>query len=137
MINIKHILFIFFSITVCNLHAGLTDFKTIDAAKEAYEAKEYTKSAALLNSIEQKSSQKEYDMGNAYYKSKNYDEAIKSYRKAEGVDRATRLHNIGNSYFQKKDLDSAIKSYEEALKIKEDKETRFNLELAKKMKKQR
>jgi len=118
------------------LQAGLTDFKTIEAAKEAYEAKAYTKSAALLNALESKTPQKEYDIGNAYYKSKNYDAAIKSYRQADGVDKAMRLHNIGNAYFQKKDLESAIKSYEEALQIREDEETRFNLELAKKMKKE-
>jgi Ca-activated chloride channel family protein len=109
--------------------AGLTDFKTIKEAKEAYESKEYTKSAALLNDLDAQSPQKEYDIGNAYYKSKNYDAAIEAYEKAKGVDKATRLHNIGNSHFQKKELDKAIKSYEEALKLKEDKDTRFNLEL--------
>jgi len=117
------------------LNAGITDFKTIKEAETAYEAKAYTKSAALLNSLEGKSAEREYDLGNAYYKSKNYDAAIKSYQQAKGVDKATRLHNVGNSYFQKKYLEKAIKSYEEALKIREDKDTRFNLELAKKMKK--
>ena len=116
------------------LNAGITDFKTIKEAETAYEAKAYTKSAALLNSLEGKSAELEYDIGNANYKSKNYDAAIKSYQKAKGVDKATRLHNVGNSYFQKKDLEKAIKSYEEALKIREDKDTRFNLELAKKKK---
>ena len=118
------------------LQAGLTDFKTIDAAHKAYEAKEYTKATALYKSLEKEVGEKAYDMGNAYYKSKNYDAAIKAYKKADGVDKATRLHNVGNSYFQKKDLDSAIKSYEESLSLKEDKETRFNLELAEKMKKE-
>ena len=96
-------------------NAGITDFKVIDEAKNAYEAKQYTQSEALLNSIDSKSAEKTYAIGNAQYKSKNYDAAIKSYKKAKGVDDATRLHNIGNSYFQKKDLEKAIKSYEEAL----------------------
>jgi Ca-activated chloride channel family protein len=43
------------------LSAGLTDFKTIDAAHKAYEAKEYTKSAALYNSLEKKTAEKTYD----------------------------------------------------------------------------
>ena len=128
-------LLMFLLFSFISVEAGITDFKTIAAAKEAYEAKQYTKSTALYNDLAGKSGERTYDIGNAQYKSKNYDAAIKSYQKAKGVDKATRLHNIGNSYFQKKDLEKAIKSYEEALKIREDKETRFNLELAKKMKK--
>jgi len=118
------------------LHAGLTDFKTIKEANQAYEVKEYGKSAALLNTLETKSPQKQYDIGNALYKDKKYDEAIKAYEKAEGIDEAARLHNIGNTHFQKKDLGKAIESYEKALTLKEDEDTKFNLELAKKQKKQ-
>lgn len=135
MIRAKLLLMGYFLLTAM-VHADLTDFKVIDAAHKAYDAKEYTKSVGLYNSLEKKSAQKSYDVGNAYYKSKNYDAAIKSYKEAKGVNKAMRLHNIGNAYFQKKDLDMAIKSYEESLKIQEDEETRFNLELTKKMKKQ-
>jgi len=74
---IRVILLLLFSLA--NIQAGMTDFKTIDAAHKAYEAKEYTKSAALYNSLERKTAEKTYDTGNAYYKSKNYDAAIKSY----------------------------------------------------------
>ncbi len=98
------------------LFAGLTDFKTIEEANKAYEAKEYAKSASLLNALDAKSPQKEYDIGNALYKDKKYDKAIEAYEKAEGVDEATRLHNIGNSLFHKKELDKAIEAYENALK---------------------
>lgn len=118
------------------LNAGLTDFKTIRDAKEAYEAKEYTASAALLKSLEAKSPEKSYNIGNAYYKAKRYDEAIKAYEQAQGVDESARLHNIANSYFQKNELKKAIDTYEDALKIKEDEATRFNLELAKEKMKQ-
>ena len=99
---IRTILLLLFSLV--NVQAGMTDFKTIDAAHKAYEAKEYTKSAALYNSLEKKTAEKTYDAGNAYYKSKNYDAAIKSYKKAKGVDKTMRLHNMGNAYFQKKIL---------------------------------
>ncbi len=85
------------------LYAGLTDFKTIKEANQAYEAKEYAKSVSLLNSLDAKSPQKQYDIGNALYKDKKYDEALKAYEKAEGVDESQRLHNIGNSQFQKKE----------------------------------
>lgn len=130
------IFFTFYILFFTSLSAGLTDFKTIQEAKEAYEAKEYSKSAALFNSLDTKSPQKAYDIGNAYYKAKKYDEAIKAYEQAQGIDEIARLHNIGNSYFQKNELKKAIDSYEKALKIKEDEDTRFNLELAKEKKKQ-
>jgi Ca-activated chloride channel family protein len=117
------------------IFAGLTDFKTIDKANKAYEAKEYGKSATLLGTLGAKSPQKQYDIGNAHYKNKKYDEALEAYGKAEGIDESQRLHNIGNSFFQKKELDKAIESYENALKFKVDEDTKFNLELAKKQKK--
>ncbi|MGC9350959.1 MAG: tetratricopeptide repeat protein, partial [Sulfurovum sp.] len=116
--------------------AGLTDFKTIDEAKSAYEAKEYTKSEALFDSLDKRLPQTQYDIGNAQYKSKNYDAAIKSYERAKGIDEGIKQHNIGNSYFQKKAWDKAIEAYEKALKVREDMDTRFNLDLAKKMKQQ-
>ena len=116
--------------------AGLMDFQTIDEAKKAYQDEKYQKSAALLKGLKKDAPEIDYDMGNAYYKAKRYDQALESYGKAKGVDDAQRLHNIGNSYFQQKKLDEAIKAYEEALKVREDKETRFNLELAKKQKEQ-
>ena len=114
--------------------AGLLDFKTIEEANKAYQDEKYQKSAALWKGLKKKTPQRDYDMGNAYYKAKQYDKALDAYGKAKGVDEAQRLHNVGNSYFQQKKLDEAIKSYEEALKIQEDEETRFNLDLAKKQK---
>ncbi len=126
------------SILLSTLHAGLTDFKTIEAAKAAYDAKAYSKSAALFIQLPNATPQKEFDLGDAYYKSKNYKAALEAYEKAkgEGVDEAQRLHNIGNTYFMQNKLDKAIKAYESALKIREDKDTRFNLELAKRKKQQ-
>jgi Ca-activated chloride channel family protein len=93
-------------------NAGLMDFKTIEKAKEAYEAKEYGKSATLLNDIDKNSPQKQYDLGNAYYKSKQYDKAIEAYQRAEGVDEASRLHNLGNSYFKKGDFKNPVNGHE-------------------------
>ena len=117
------------------IYAGLTDFKMIAEAKKAYEAKDFNKSVSFLNKLENDTPQKYYDAGNALYKDKKYKQAIEAYEKSKGVDEATRLHNLGNSYFQTKKLDKAIESYEKALKLKEDAQTKFNLELAKKQKK--
>jgi len=118
------------------LVAGLTDFKTIEAATKAYEEGRYTKSAALLEDLDKNVPQKMYDLGNAYYKSGNYKAALEAYEKAqgEGVDEAQRLHNIGNAYFKQNALDKAIEAYEKALKLRDDADTRHNLELAKRKK---
>ncbi|MCK4666352.1 tetratricopeptide repeat protein [Candidatus Dependentiae bacterium] len=87
-----------------------------------------------------------YNQGNTLYKADNFDEAVKKYQDSldnlhyykKDEDRTELryklLHNIGNSNFKKQDFKSAIKSYEDALKIQPDAEdTKFNLELAKKM----
>ncbi|MFT7824302.1 MAG: tetratricopeptide repeat protein [Sulfurimonas sp.] len=129
-------LFTFHSLFFTPAIAGLTDFKTIEKAHKAYEAKEYTESKTLFKQLDTSLPQTKYDIGNAQYKSKNYDAAIKSYESAEGIAPAIREHNIGNSYFRKKKWEKAIESYEKALEAKEDEDTRFNLELAKKMKEQ-
>ena len=51
-------------------NAGLTDFKTIEKAHQAYEAKEYEKSATLLEGIKKSNATSElhYNLGNTYYK---------------------------------------------------------------------
>ena len=59
-------------------NAGLTDFKTIEKANQAYDAKEYGKSAALLNTLDAKSPQKEYDIGNAHYRSQTLECHVKA-----------------------------------------------------------
>mgnify|MGYP001604037500 CR=1 FL=1 len=58
-----------------------------------------------------------------------------AYEAAKAERDFIRLYNMGNTHLKNKELDSAIESYEEALKIKEDEETRMQLELVKKQKK--
>ena len=118
------------------LWANLLDFKTIAQANRAYEKGEFTKSATLFGSLEKESSVVAYNRANALYKARKYDEALEQYAKAKGVDEAQRLHNMGNSYFKKQAWDKAIEHYEKALNVKEDSDTRFNLELAKREKRE-
>ena len=119
------------------LYAGLTDFKTIKEANEAYKLKAYDKSAALFESLEESNPSKElhYNLGNKYYKKGLYDKAIQEYKLAKGVDEASRQYNLGNSYFKQGNYDKAIKHYQESLKYKDDPAAKNNLELAKKEKK--
>ena len=121
---------VFFSLFVS---ASLLDFKYLEEAKEAYTDKNYTK--AQENYAKVNSDEARFNEADSLYRQKKYKEAIEVYKSI--VDpklEAKKLHNIGNAYAQMKKIDEAIKSYEDALKLKEDKDTRFNLELLKKKK---
>ncbi|NPA65601.1 MAG: VWA domain-containing protein, partial [Epsilonproteobacteria bacterium] len=118
--------------------AGLLDFVDIKEAKQLYKQQEY-KNAAKKFQEYAKSSQKAtgyYDAANAYYRAKNYKEAIKNYEKVHTKDpklMAKTLHNLGNAYAQTQQYKKAIEAYKEALKFEDDKETKENLEIVKKL----
>jgi tetratricopeptide (TPR) repeat protein len=89
-----------------------------------------------------------YNIGNAQYKLKNFDEAIKAYKKSlawietdkkkkdDGLT-ASIHHNIGNSLVKKKDYGKAIESFKNSLRLNPaDEDTRYNLQYAMEMKKQ-
>ena len=132
----KNILLLILTLSTLT-QADFFDFQTIEKANKAYQKGNYIYSAKLFGSLKKDDPTVAYDKANALYKAGNYDEALREYAKAKGVNEAQRLHNIGNCYFKKQDLDRAIESYERALKIREDKDTRYNLELAKKKKREK
>ena len=120
------------------LHAGLSDFKMIEEAKQAYERGAYDIAAEKFRLVaqEKKSPQSYYDAANAYYKAKKYKEAIKYYNMVQTSDKELefrKLHNLGNSYFKLGQYEKAIRMYQKALTLKNDPDTKHNLELAKKM----
>ncbi|BCD59742.1 MULTISPECIES: VWA domain-containing protein [unclassified Nitratiruptor] len=134
----KQMIFLIPVMLELNLHAGLTDFKLIKQAKEAYERGAYEIAAQKFKEVAtvKGSAQSYYDAANALYKAKKYKEALQYYAKVQTDDKELefrKLHNMGNSYFQLKNYKKAIEMYEKALKLKNDPDTRFNLELAKKM----
>ena len=117
------------------LYGGLLDFQVLDNAKTSYDAAQYDESANLYNTLENKDDAVHYNMGNAYYKDKDYVKAIAEFKQVNTPElKAKALHNLGNAYAQSKKVDEAITSYEEALKLQEDEDTKFNLELLKKQK---
>lgn len=129
------ILITFFVISPYNLKASIFDFKYIEESNKAYEEKNYDKAYDELLKIND-SKEKEYNLANILYKQNKYKEAIKRYESIKSDDRIlefNRLHNLGNAYAKDKQYKKAIKSYKEALKIKEDKATRQNLEKVKKL----
>ena len=144
--RVKHSLpasaFVLFSLILSSTPAGagLLDFIGLDNAKTFYETKDYNNSAQLYENFarQTKNGQAYYNAGNAHYKEKNYLDAIASYSKArfDNKDlRAKNLSNMGNAYVKlgtKNTLQKAVKTYELSLKVKEDKDTRENLEAVKK-----
>lgn len=119
------------------LFGGVLDFRTLEKAKEAYAGENYSESAALYDSFDNKNDDLHFNLGDAYYKDKKYDEALKQYEQVQKPElKAKTLHNMGNTYAKMGKTDEAISSYEEALKLGEDEDTRFNLELLKKQKKE-
>lgn len=80
-----------------------------------------------------------FNLGNAYYKQKDYEKATASYQTAAGLfkddkQKAEALHNIGNSYFDQEKFKEAKEAYQQALRLNpNDNDTRYNLAMANKM----
>lgn len=77
-----------------------------------------------------------FDVGDAQYKSGDYEGAMKSWtaaaRNAKDDLKARAVYNMGNAAYRMDKLEDAVKHYEEALKIKKDDEdARRNLEFVK------
>ncbi len=116
--------------------ASILDFKYINAAKEAYQNGDYKKAIENYIKVEDKNDKILFNLADSYYKAKEYEKAFRLYREIKDKNlEFKKLHNMGNTLAHLGKIDEAIRVYEKALKIKEDKDTRFNLELLKKMKK--
>lgn len=128
------ILLITYNLQPTSLKAGLFDFKTLDEAKNAYENSDFKTASRKYKEVA-KNSEGYYNLANSLYKSGKYKEALKNYQKVVTDNKELeyrKLHNIGNSYVKLNDLQNAKKMYEKALKIKDEKQTRENLEAVKK-----
>lgn len=124
-------------LTALSLHAGLLDFQILADAKEAYQRGDYERAATLYGRVETKNDAARYNLGDALYKQQKYDEALKAFSQInDPLLKPKALHNSGNAYAKLDRIDEAIKAYEEALKLYEDEDTRYNLELLKKQKEQ-
>lgn len=78
-----------------------------------------------------------YNLGNSYYKSKNYEEALYRLEQASKtatskVEKHKAFHNMGNILMENKKCKEAVEVYKSALRNDPtDDETRYNLVLAK------
>ncbi len=129
----KYLITILFTISFLN--AGITDVFKIKKAQEAFSKGDFNASIEAYSKVKDKDSRLHYNLGEAYYRAGRYKEALREFKAVN--DKALefkKLHNMGNTLAKLGKIDDAIKAYKKALKIKEDKDTRYNLELLKKLK---
>lgn len=77
-----------------------------------------------------------FNLGDALYQQKRYDEAAKQFQLAAQTNpdkavKAKAYHNLGNVYMEQQKWEDAVKAYKEALKNNaKDSETKYNLAYA-------
>ncbi len=80
-----------------------------------------------------------YNLANAMYKQKNYDEAARIYTNLLENEKNLKIkpevyHNLGNALLQKKEYEKSIDAYKQALKYNpKDFDTKYNLSYARQM----
>lgn len=122
---------------VAVLQAGVTDFHTLQKAKEAYEGGNYTEASAHYAEVKDKNEQARFNYADALYKAKQYGDAAKVFSTiTDPALKQQALHNLGNSLALSGKTDEAIQAYEASLKLGDDEDTRYNLELLKKQQQQ-
>ena len=132
--NIVSIFLLAFCLNNEKLNAISFDFQTIEEANKAYNEQNYNKAANAYENVK-KSEEASYNLANSLYKEGKFKEAINEYKNIQSDNKDLnyqKLHNLGNSYVKAKNLREAKKTYEEALKIKNDKQTKENLDLVNK-----
>lgn len=78
-----------------------------------------------------------YNLGNAYYKTENFDEALLRHLEAAKVaktkeEKHRAFHNVGNTLMEQKKCKEAVEAYKNALRNNpNDEESRYNLVVAK------
>jgi len=81
-----------------------------------------------------------FNLGDALYKQKKYDEALKQYQALTVAEQDPKklgdiYHNIGNTLLMNRKIDESIEAYKESLRhFPNSKETKYNLEYARRMK---
>jgi Ca-activated chloride channel family protein len=81
-----------------------------------------------------------FNLGDALYKQKKYDEALKQYQALTVTEQDPKklgdiYHNIGNTLLMNRKIDESIEAYKESLRhFPNSKETKYNLEYARRMK---
>ncbi|RUM64950.1 MAG: hypothetical protein DSZ05_06800, partial [Sulfurospirillum sp.] len=122
--------------------AGILDFHEIKEGFHLYQQEQYRDAVRHFEKVakSRRDAPSWYDLGNAYYKSGRYKDAVKAYLNAKTDDPALAYKiyfNLGNALFQAKAYAKALKAYQIAQKIKTEPDLEYNIELTKKHLKQK
>lgn len=141
---ITYIMFLILGISSAYAQESLNTL--IYKGNRSFDKKNYDDASSLfLDAVKRKSNDfgAHYNLGNALYKKKMYEQAAAEYQKAQKLtknsdEKAASLYNLGNSYLQNGDAEQAVNSYKNALKYDPDnKAIMKNLQIAKKKKEQK
>lgn len=111
------------------------EFSSVLKAKESYNLGDYKTAAKIYKSLNLPKAK--YNEGVANYKDGNFTKALKNFKEVKDENLSfEKFYNLGNTYSKLGDFNRSILAYKEALKIKDDNDTRFNLELVEKIKDQ-
>jgi Ca-activated chloride channel family protein len=126
MKSLMIILFSFYTLTNASI---ISDYNTYKF-NENIQNNDFGKALENFKNIENVDDKTLYNIANIYYKNKQYDKAMQVYMKiSDPALEYKKLHNLGNTYANLGQIKKAIESYEDALLIKNDEDTQFNLDL--------
>lgn len=111
------------------------EFSSVLKAKESYNLGDYKTAAKNYKKLNLPKAK--YNEGVANYKDGNFSESLQNFKDVKDDNLSfERLYNLGNTYANLHDFNKSILSFKKALEIKDDNDTRFNLELVEKIKDQ-
>ncbi|HEQ99506.1 MAG TPA: tetratricopeptide repeat protein [candidate division Zixibacteria bacterium] len=119
------------------------DVKSLnDKGVQAYQQQRYDSSLHYFREaqdLEPENKIVDFNLGNALHQQGQYEDAVRNYERAisqeDSALAAEAYYNIGNTNFRAGQLDKAIRAYKKSLDYNpDDKDTKYNLELALKAK---
>ncbi|MBN1931291.1 MAG: VWA domain-containing protein [Desulfobacterales bacterium] len=118
-----------------------SNYKNLQQGLEAYEKGDYEKSLKFFIDAQLENPERSeiyYNIGNAYYKTGDFESALKNYQEAlkckDNALKAKTFYNLGNTNYRNGKLEDAVTNFQQALKINpEDKQAKQNLEFVKKI----
>jgi Ca-activated chloride channel family protein len=129
---------IFFSLSLTQVNAQ-SAHQMQREGDAAYDKKEFQKAEDTYRKAEEKKPSQgrgTFNLGNAKFQQKQYDEAAKQYTQAaedfwKKEDQAAAFYNLGNTFLERKDYNKSIDAYKNALRRNpDDLDAKKNLTLA-------